>query len=254
MSLDLYQMESFEGSPLAGGGAVAGTIRSQAESSVAHVRQETIDSQGLPGPAILPGEGLTAGRVLEIVFASSLLVAFSPLMLVVAIALRLAGNVSVIYRQERVGLNGKRFDILKFRTMHADAEADGPRLTTSHTDARITAIGRILRKSKIDELPQLWNVVRGDMTIVGPRPERPCFHEKYTALIENWERRISVKPGITGLAQITVSHDPREKIVYDLIYIENRCWSLNFEILFNTVLSIFRNEEQPISAEAIENL
>ena len=134
--------------------------------------------------------------------------------------------------------------------MREDAESQGPRITTSHKDERITPLGKFLRKSKLDELPQLWNVIKDDMAFIGPRPERPYFHERNLLTIKNWEDRLSVKPGISGLAQVMVNHDPEEKIIYDLQYIENKCWSLDFKIMILTAITLFGKDTISVKAEA----
>jgi len=180
-------------------------------------------------------------RAFEFLAASTLLIVLSPLMLLTSIALKFQGFGSVFYKQVRVGLNGKTFTIFKFRTMYQDAEKSGPFICTSYTDARITPFGARLRKSKIDELPQLWNVMLGDMSFLGPRPERPCFHQEFLS-IENWKRRVKVKPGITGLAQISaiISHDPKQKIIADIAYLNNRTFWSDIYVMIITVLSFLR--------------
>lgn len=164
-----------------------------------------------------------------------LLALCSPILLAIALAIRLLEGGPAIYTQKRVGRYGKIFTIYKFRTMRKDAEDDGPFICTTYDDERITPFGRFLRKSKLDELPQLINVLRGEMAFVGPRPERPVFHQK-NRVIPNWEKRLLVKPGITGIAQISpmISHDPAEKIQADLEYIKNRSLILNAKILLKT--------------------
>ena len=190
-------------------------------------------------------------RAVEVFVASTLLVAFSPLMIITYLLLKLQGLGSVIYKQERVGLNGQSFTIYKFRTMFENAEKEGPFICTTYSDSRITPLGAKLRKSKIDELPQLWNVMVGSMSLIGPRPERPCFHQEFST-IENWPKRVEVKPGITGLAQISavISHDPEQKIVADLAYINNRSFLSDIFILVITVVPSLRPKfmfEVPIS-------
>jgi lipopolysaccharide/colanic/teichoic acid biosynthesis glycosyltransferase len=173
----------------------------------------------------------------EVVIATILLVILSPIFLVVAVVLKLQGQGSVWYRQERIGLNDQPFQILKFRTMREDAEASGPIVCTSYGDPRITKLGALLRRAKIDELPQLVNVILGHMAFVGPRPERPYFHEQYLDSIEKWGKRTRVKPGITGLAQISavITHEPRLKILADLAYINNRSPMLDLKIICYTL-------------------
>jgi lipopolysaccharide/colanic/teichoic acid biosynthesis glycosyltransferase len=145
----------------------------------------------------------------------------------------------VLYRQERVGENGRPFTLLKFRSMRQDAEQGRP-IWASDGDARITHVGRFIRNTRLDELPQLWNVVQGDMSFVGPRPERPFFVAQLAAQISFYEQRHSVKPGITGWAQIKYRYgasieDALEKLQYDLYYIKHLSLALDLTILFDTV-------------------
>jgi len=158
----------------------------------------------------------------QISFAILLILVFSPILVAVAIALKIAEpKGSIFYKQIRVGKNGKKFNIIKFRSMIANAES-----LTGHTlswegDPRITAFGNFLRKSHFDELPQLFNVLKGDMVFIGPRPERPEFTDVYDEEIEGYSDRHLVKPGITGLAQIALVYDATavQKLKYDLMYI-----------------------------------
>ena len=145
-----------------------------------------------------------------------------------------------LYLQERVGLNGRLFNVVKFRSMRTDAEQDGqPRWATAQDD-RVTRVGRIIRKLRIDELPQLFSVLNGDMSLVGPRPERPYFVDKLTQEIPYFAVRQSVKPGVTGWAQVRYHYgasveDSAEKLQYDLYYVKNHTLFLDLVILFETV-------------------
>jgi len=168
------------------------------------------------------------------------LVVFSPLMLLTAIAVKLSSPGPVFYRQRRVGTNGHVFTLYKFRSMYVDAEARTGAVWASVDDPRITPIGRWLRKLRLDELPQLWNVVKGDMAIVGPRPERPEFVDLLAHQIPYYRQRLAVKPGITGWAQINHKYGDTEldamiKLEYDLYYIKNVAPALDFYIIFHTI-------------------
>jgi len=168
------------------------------------------------------------------------LILSAPLMLGAAIAVKLSSPGPVLYRQRRVGLNGKTFTLYKFRSMYADAEARTGAVWAKVDDPRITGVGKWLRKLRLDELPQLWNVVKGDMSIVGPRPERPEFVELLASQIPYYRQRLAVKPGITGWAQINHKYGDTEldaliKLEYDLYYIKNLAASLDFYIIFHTL-------------------
>lgn len=168
------------------------------------------------------------------------LIVLSPLMLIAAIAVRLSSPGPILYRQRRVGLNGHVFTLAKFRSMYVDAEARTGAIWASKDDPRITPIGRWLRKLRLDELPQLWNVVMGEMSIVGPRPERPEFVDMLAHQIPYYRQRLAVKPGITGWAQINHKYgdtqlDAMIKLEYDLYYIKHLAAALDFYIIFHTV-------------------
>jgi sugar transferase (PEP-CTERM system associated) len=163
-----------------------------------------------------------------------------PLMLLAAILVKISSPGPILYRQKRVGLNGETFTLYKFRSMYADAEARTGAVWATVDDPRITPVGRWLRRLRLDELPQLWNVVRGHMAIVGPRPERPEFVELLTQQIPYYRQRLAVKPGITGWAQIHHKYgdtalDAMIKLEYDLYYIKHVAPMLDFYIMFHTV-------------------
>lgn len=165
-----------------------------------------------------------------------LLILFSPIMILVACAIKWSMGGDVFYRQTRVGKDGKHFSIKKFRSMVENAEAcTGPTLCTKN-DPRVTSLGRFLRSSHLDELPQLFNVLSGEMSFVGPRPERPEFVRVFEKEVYQYVRRREVKPGITGLAQICLPYDAtaREKLEYDLYYIDNR-----HSVLFNLMINYY---------------
>jgi exopolysaccharide biosynthesis polyprenyl glycosylphosphotransferase len=167
-----------------------------------------------------------------------------PLWPIIAVAIKLTSDGPVFYSQVRIGYGGKPFRLLKFRTMYQDAEKHGPQWAQAN-DPRITPIGKILRKLQLDELPQLWNILKGEMSFVGPRPERPEFVEELRQKIPFYDLRHLVKPGLTGWAQLNFRYgasieDAREKLEYDLYYIKNRSLILDLAILLKTLSIILR--------------
>lgn len=184
-------------------------------------------------------------RVFDVTVSSIILLLALPVMLVTALAILIesGGRGSIIYRQQRVGANGKIFSIYKFRSMRENAEIDGKAVWASKNDVRVTAVGKFIRKTRIDELPQLINVLKGDMSFVGPRPERPEFVENLSREIPFYSLRHHVKPGITGWAQICYPYganvdDAREKLQYDLYYLKNNTIFLDLLILIQTAAVI----------------
>ncbi|HKC89329.1 MAG TPA: exopolysaccharide biosynthesis polyprenyl glycosylphosphotransferase, partial [Blastocatellia bacterium] len=178
------------------------------------------------------------GRVLDVV--SSLIgIALSlPIMVLTAIAIRIESPGPVVYTQERVGLRGRKFRIFKLRSMHADAEARGP-VWACENDPRVTRVGRVIRRLHIDETPQFFNILRGEMSLIGPRPERPEFVERLEDRIPYYSERHLVKPGLTGWAQVSYPYgvsfeDAREKLQYDLYYVKNQSPLLDAIILLET--------------------
>jgi len=174
--------------------------------------------------------------------ASVALLLIAPLLPILVLLVRLTPG-PVIYRQTRVGEGGRHFTILKLRTMRANAEEAGSPCYTQVGDERVTHVGRILRRAHLDELPQLWNVLRGEMSIVGPRPERPEFVDLLEETVPFWTRRLLVKPGITGWAQLRCGYafddaSAAEKLSYDLWYLRNRNVVVDLAICFQTVLSL----------------
>ncbi|MGA1190981.1 MAG: undecaprenyl-phosphate glucose phosphotransferase [Bdellovibrionota bacterium] len=192
----------------------------------------------------LDGINLVAKRFLDIVLGSLILFILSPLLLLLALLVKLTSRGPVLFKQERVSVDGSHFSILKFRTMRTDAEERGPGWTTEG-DSRVTKLGGLLRKWSLDELPQLVNVIRGDMSMVGPRPERPVFIKEFRTHIPRYMLRHKVPAGITGWAQVNgwrgdTSIDKR--IECDLYYIENWSLLLDLKILFLTIFRGFRNK------------
>lgn len=178
--------------------------------------------------------------VVDRILAGVGLVVLMPLLAVICIFVKLTSRGPAFHRQERVGKNGRVFSILKVRTMVEHAERQTGPVWARDNDPRITVIGRVLRKTHLDEIPQLINVLMGDMSLVGPRPERPVFVEQFKKMIPGYEQRLLVKPGITGLAQVYHSYDStirdvRKKLAYDLLYIKKMCMMTDVIILFLTV-------------------
>jgi lipopolysaccharide/colanic/teichoic acid biosynthesis glycosyltransferase len=213
-------------------------------------------------------------RVMDVVLAIGLLILLAPVMLLTALAVKLTSPGPVIFRQTRVGLNlrqgrrdrrtqnsgppdavgerrdptrdrrrvhsyGRHFTLYKFRTMRVDAEKNGAQFAVKG-DPRVTPIGRFLRKTRLDELPQLWNVLKGEMSLVGPRPERPEFIEQLSEQIPDYLARLGLKPGLTGIAQIVNGYDNdlegfRRKVAYDLLYLQNCCLWNDIKILLRTI-------------------
>ena len=184
-------------------------------------------------------------RLTDIVFAATGLILASPVLLITAICIKYYDHGPVFYRQVRLTRNEKRFQIIKFRSMRVDAEKDGvARLSTGEDDDRITPIGKYVRKCRIDELPQLWNILVGDMSFVGPRPERPEIAEQYYKTMPDFKLRLQVKAGLTGYAQVYGKYntDPYEKLEFDLMYINNMGVLTDLELLFATAEILFDKE------------
>jgi sugar transferase (PEP-CTERM system associated) len=179
-------------------------------------------------------------RAADVAFASIGLVLGAPLMALTAIAVRLDSSGPILYAQERVGENGQLFTVYKFRSMRVDAEPAGTPMWAQEGDNRVTRVGRFIRATRLDELPQLWNVLTGAMSFVGPRPERPYFVDQLAREIPYYQQRHSVKPGLTGWAQIKYQYgstveDAVEKLRYDLYYIKHVSFALDLSIMFDTV-------------------
>jgi exopolysaccharide biosynthesis polyprenyl glycosylphosphotransferase len=179
-------------------------------------------------------------RIFDIICASILIALSLPVMLLVAILIVLEDGFPLLYRQERVGLNGRLFNVIKFRSMRRDAEKDGKPIWAQARDNRVTRLGQLIRKLRVDELPQLFSVLKGDMSLVGPRPERPFFVDQLTKEIPFYAVRHSVKPGVTGWAQVRYHYgatveDSAEKLQYDLYYVKNNSLFLDIVVLFETV-------------------
>ena len=182
-------------------------------------------------------ESRVVKRMFDLVFSVVMLVILSPLMIVSAIAVKLCDGGPVFYKQKRLTINEKEFYVLKFRSMIVDAEKNGGAQLASDEDDRITPVGKFLRKCRLDELPQLFNILKGDMSVVGPRPERPELAEKYKENMPEFAYRLKVKAGLTGYAQVVGVYDtlPYDKLKMDLMYIENYSLRLDIQIIFMTL-------------------
>ena len=186
-----------------------------------------------------------AKRLVDIVGSACGLIVLSPLLLILAILVKTTSKGPIIFKQERVGLHNKKFNMYKFRSMAVQTEAEERKGWTVKDDPRVTKIGAIMRKTSLDELPQLWNILMGDMSIVGPRPERPQFVEKFREEIPRYMIKHQVRPGLTGWAQVNGYRGDtsiRRRIECDLYYIENWSMFLDFKIMFLTVFKGFVNE------------
>ena len=189
-----------------------------------------------------------AKRAIDVMTAAIGLLVAAPIMLVVGLLVRLTSPGPVLFRQTRVGRNGRLFTLYKFRSMRADAEAVTGPVWAQPGDTRVTPVGRFLRMSRLDELPQLWNVLIGDMSLVGPRPERPEFVEQLTRDIRFYGQRHVVRPGVTGWAQVRYKYgaskeDALEKLQYELYYIKNMSIALDIVIMFHTFKTIISGAE-----------
>ena len=184
-----------------------------------------------------------AKRFFDVLFSACLLLLLWFPMLIVAAIIYLDCGGPVIYRQERLGKNGKPFMMLKYRTMRLDAEVNGPQWAEVD-DPRCTNLGRFLRRCRVDELPQLWNILIGDMSFVGPRPERAYFYNEFEKNISGFRYRLRVTPGLTGLAQVNGGYDlcPEQKIVWDMEYIRKQSFWMDILCLVKTVKLIFTRE------------
>lgn len=198
-------------------------------------------------------------RIIDIILSALCLIVFSPLMLACAIAIACVDGLPVIYRQERIGRGGKPFYIYKFRSMCKDAEKDEPALLETDNDPRITRTGRFMRSHHLDELPQLWNVLVGDMSFIGPRPERKYFIDKIMEHDTRYVRLYAIRPGVTSYATLYNGYtDTMEKMLkrldMDIYYLEHRSLWLDMKILANTFISIVggRSSEE-IKNEEIKN-
>lgn len=182
-------------------------------------------------------------RILNIVLSIIGLIIGIPLVIIFAILIKIEDNGPITYKQERLGKGGKKFYIYKLRSMRTDAEKFGAQWAEKD-DPRITKVGKFIRKTRIDEIPQLFNILKGDMSLIGPRPERPQFTEQFNKEIPGFVNRLAVKPGLTGWAQVNGGYDmtPSEKLVEDIYYIRNRSVLLDFKIIFKTIAVVLTGD------------
>lgn len=194
-----------------------------------------------PKDLFLTAEKRVVKRGLDIILASIAALLFLPLMIFLAVLVKISSKGDVLYSQVRVGQNEKPFKVYKFRTMTMDAEKTSGPVMAYENDPRITPVGKILRMTRLDELPQIWNVVVGDMSLVGPRPERPVFVEEFNKMMPAYHYRHNVKPGITGFAQIFGKYNTTaaDKLVYDLMYIQNCSLKQDLVLILQTIRILF---------------
>lgn len=188
-------------------------------------------------------------RLMDILLSLLILIPAIPLMLLITVLIRTTSAGPAVFRQNRVGKYDRNFTMYKFRTMFIDAEKESGPVWATDNDPRITPVGYWLRKLRLDELPQFFNVLKGDMSLVGPRPERPYFVEQFKKTIPLYSRRLRVRPGITGWAQVKWKYDEsledvKEKTKYDLFYVENISLKMDFKILFNTIMTVLKGKGQ----------
>ena len=182
-------------------------------------------------------------RIVDIIIGIIGCIIASPIILITCILVRLESKGNPIYAQKRVGFGNKEFNIYKIRSMVSNAETSGAKWATKN-DSRVTAIGKFIRMTRIDELPQFFNILRGDMTIIGPRQEREVFYREFEKTIPNFRDRLMIKPGLTGYAQVNGGYDvsPKEKLELDLYYIENISIGLDLKIILKTIGVVFSGE------------
>ncbi len=210
------------------------------------IRSSETESKNYMVPKETPNGGKlykVVKRILDFICSLLACIVLVLPMIVIAIIIKCDSKGPVIYKQERLGINGKKFNIYKFRTMRNDAEADGPQWA-QRNDERCTRIGRKLRNCRLDELPQFINILKGNMSFVGPRPERECFYEEFETYIHGFKNRLAVTPGLTGMAQVNGGYDlePEEKIVYDMEYIKTQSLWVDIKLVFKTVKLVFTHE------------
>lgn len=184
-------------------------------------------------------------RTADITFSLLVIIIFFVPSAVIAMCVKLTSKGPAFFLQERIGKDGVRFQIIKFRTMVTDAEKNGARWTLDDNDDRVTSLGRFLRKTRLDELPQFLNILSGHMTLIGPRPERAVFYEAFETYIHGFSERLKVKPGLTGYAQVYGGYKipPEKKIIYDIEYVKNQSVWMDIKIFFKTIKVFFVGEK-----------
>lgn len=208
--------------------------------------QEQLNKASFQVEAVTPsaGKGFAFLKRLSDILVSLLVATLGLLpMLIIALCIKIDSRGPVIFKQERLGKDGKSFTMYKFRSMRVDAEADGPKWAEKEDD-RCTKVGAFLRKTRLDELPQFWNILKGEMSLVGPRPERPFFYDEFETYIHGFRNRLVVRPGLTGWAQVSGGYDlkPEEKIVYDMEYIANMSVRMDLRCMVRTLRLVFTHE------------
>jgi exopolysaccharide biosynthesis polyprenyl glycosylphosphotransferase len=209
------------------------------ETMIGRLRFRIVGDLPLLEAKVRPLEGLPAAgkRAFDVVAAGALLVLLGPVLGLAALFVGLTSRGGVFYRQKRVGKDGRIFELWKLRTMRPGAEIETGAVLAVPDDPRVTAVGRLLRSARVDEIPQLWNVLRGDMSLVGPRPERPEFTARFAETVAGYELRHAMRPGVTGLAQISGDYasEPEIKLRYDLAYLNNWSFGLDLAIMLRTL-------------------
>ena len=211
----------------------------RSEQDISLAQEYTVDAvDAVKNPVYL-----AAKRCLDVIGALIFGVLLMIPMLLIGLLVRLDSKGPVVFKQERLGKNGKSFIMYKFRSMYINAEENGPQWADK-IDERCTRIGKVLRKTRLDEIPQLWNILKGDMSFVGPRPERECFYNQFETYIHGFRNRLVVRPGLTGWAQVNGGYDlkPEEKIVYDMEYIKKQTFFMDIKCIFKTVKLVFTHE------------
>lgn len=190
-------------------------------------------------------------RATDIVLSIILLIFASPIMLIAAILIKWHDGGTIIHKQTRLTMGGKEFDVYKFRSMIMNAEKDGVARLSAEGDVRVTPVGKVIRRTRIDELPQLFNILKGEMSLVGPRPERPQIAEEYREYMPEFDYRLKVKGGLTGYAQIYGKYNttPYDKLKLDLMYIENYSFRLDLKLILMTLKVLFMKESTEGIAE-----